>query len=190
MHQEDQHQAATDARRPLQAIAPGPAQAIVFNHSILNSLAVGDGNATTPYPLRVQTPAGPVWHRFTYDGYGEQRNGDDWDLFFDNPARQTRGRLWPLLTGERGEYELIAGRSASTYLNTIGNTANDGLMLPEQVWDDQPPAGNVPGAQTRSSAPLAWTHGQFVRLAWSIDAGGPIERPSIVACRYQRERCP
>ena len=45
-----------------------------------------------------------MWHRFTYDGYGEQADGRDWDLFFDNPARQTFGRAWPLLAGERGEY--------------------------------------------------------------------------------------
>jgi glucoamylase len=158
--------------------------------TILNSLDVGDGNASTPYPLKVNMPSGPVWHRFTYDGYGEQLNGDDWNLFFNNPARQTRGRLWPLLSGERGEYELIAGRSADLYLDTIANTANDGLMLPEQVWDDVPPPGQQSGKGTRSATPLAWTHGQFVRLAWSIDAGLPIERPSIVACRYQQEQCP
>ncbi|HEY6776841.1 MAG TPA: glycoside hydrolase family 15 protein [Thermoleophilaceae bacterium] len=160
------------------------------DQTILNSLDVGDGNETTPYPLKVDTPSGPVWHRFTYDGYGEQADGRDWDLFFDNPARQTRGRLWPLLTGERGEYELISGRSANPFLRTIANTANDGLMLPEQVWDDQPPPGERSGKGTRSATPLAWTHGQFVRLAWSIDAGLPIERPSIVACRYQQELCP
>ena len=160
------------------------------DQTILNSLDVGDGNETTPYPLKVDTPSGPVWHRFTYDGYGEQADGRDWDLFFDNPARQTRGRLWPLLTGERGEYELISGRSANPFLRTIANTANDGLMLPEQVWDDQPPPGERSGKGTRSATPLAWTHGQFVRLAWSIDAGRPIERPSIVACRYQQELCP
>jgi glucoamylase len=158
------------------------------DQTILNSLAVGDGNATTPYPLKVDTPSGPVWHRFTYDGYGEQPDGGDWDLF-DTRARQTRGRLWPLLTGERGEYELIAGRSADPYLRTIGNTANDGLMLPEQVWDDVPPPGEQSGEGTRSATPLAWTHGEFVRLAWSIDAGTPIERPAIVACRYLQELC-
>ena len=32
-------------------------------------------------------------------------------------------------------------------------------------------------------------HGQLIRLAWSIDAGEPIERPSIVACRYTGEGC-
>ena len=156
--------------------------------TVLNSLLVGDSQSA--YPLLVNTPSGPVWHRFTFDGYGEQADGRDWDLFFDNPARQTRGRLWPLLTGERGEYELIAGRSANLFLDTIANTANDGLMLPEQVWDDQPPPGEVSGKGTRSATPLAWTHGQFIRLAWSIDAGRPIERPSIVACRYQQELCP
>lgn len=158
------------------------------DQTVRNSLIVGD--QTSAYPLRVDTPSGPVWHRFTYDGYGEQADGRDWELFFDNPARQTRGRLWPLLSGERGEYELIAGRRADPFLRTIANTANDGLMLPEQVWDDQPAPGELPGQGTRSATPLAWTHGQFVRLAWSIDAGLPIERPSIVACRYQKELCP
>ena len=46
------------------------------------------------------------------------------------------------------------------------------------------------GEGTRSATPLAWTHAQFVRLAWSIQAGQPIERPSIVACRYQKQLCP
>jgi glucoamylase len=39
-----------------------------------------------------------------------------------------------------------------------------------------------------SATPLAWTHAQFIRLAWSIDAGRPVERLSIVACRYAK-RC-
>lgn len=158
------------------------------DQTVRNSLLVGDSQSA--YPLKVDTPSGPVWHRFTFDGYGEQADGGDWDLFFDNPARQTRGRLWPLLSGERGEYELIAGGNADTYLDTIANTANDGLMLPEQVWDDQPPPGEQSGKGTRSATPLAWTHAQFVRLAWSIQDGEPIERPAIVACRYQQELCP
>jgi len=35
---------------------------------------------------------------------------------------------------------------------------------------------------------VAWTHAQFIRLAWSIDAGRPVERPDVVACRYAK-RC-
>jgi glucoamylase len=70
--------------------------------TVLNSLKVGDD------VLKVMTPSGPVWHRFTHDGYGETAGGGDWDIF-PTAERQTYGRLWPLLTGERGEYELLAG---------------------------------------------------------------------------------
>jgi glucoamylase len=60
-------------------------------------------------------------------------------------------------------------------------------MLPEQVWDEFPPSGKSGfpiGEGTFSATPLAWTHAQFVRLAWSIQAGRPVEQPSIVAERY------
>jgi glucoamylase len=144
---------------------------------IRNSLTVTDN------VLRVRTPNGPVWHRFTFDGYGETATGADWDIF-PTKENQTLGRLWPILTGERGEYQLLAGRSAKPYLRTIARTANDGLMLPEQVWDGRPPAGQPVGEGTRSATPLAWTHGQFVRLVWSIARGKPVERPCIVAKRY------
>jgi glucoamylase len=156
--------------------------------TVVNSLRVADETSTEP--IAVDTASGRIWRRFTYDGYGEQRDGGDWDLFA-TPARQTLGRAWPLLAGERGEYELIAGRRATSHLRTIADTANDGLMLPEQVWDGRPPTGpGFPsGENTRSATPLAWTHAQFIRLAWSIDAGEPIERPSIVACRYTGEEC-
>jgi glucoamylase len=59
----------------------------------------------------------------------------------------------------------------------------------EPVWDNQPPSGQPgfpPGEGTLSATPLAWSHAQFVRLAWSIDAGHPVEQPTIVACRYVR----
>jgi glucoamylase len=149
--------------------------------TVLNSLAVGDEQLAT------DTPSGRIWHRFTFDGYGETATGGDWNIF-PTAEGQTLGRVWPLLTGERGEYELIAGRDARPHLATIANTANDGLMLPEQVWDGRPP-GAEPGKGTRSATPLAWTHAQFVRLAWSIQAGEPIERPAIVACRYTATDC-
>ena len=105
------------------------------------------------------------------------------DLALVDVARE-RGR-----TDKARAYELLAGEDAQPRLRTIANTANDGLMLPEQVWDDQPPPGETSGEGTRSATPLAWTHAQFVRLAWSIDAGEPIERPSIVACRYTGTDC-
>jgi glucoamylase len=155
------------------------------DQTVLNSLQVGD--ATSAEPLAVDTPSGRIWRRFTFDGYGEQADGGDWDIF-PTAARQTAGRAWPILTGERGEYDLLSGRDALPHLRTMARTANDGLMLPEQVWDGRPPSGD-PGKGTRSATPLAWTHAQFVRLAWSIQGGAPVERPDIVACRYAPADC-
>jgi glucoamylase len=56
--------------------------------------------------------------------------------------------------------------------------------LPEQVWGQNPPSGQpgfVPGPPTFSATPLAWTHAQLIRLAWSISAGRPVEQPALVA---------
>jgi glucoamylase len=149
---------------------------------ILNTLAVVDQR------LRRTTPNGPFWHRFTYDGYGERSNGAGWVLTKEG-SRLTFGRLWPIFAGERGEYELLAGRPAEAYLKAMADAGNGGGMIPEQVWDGRPPTRYPAGEGTFSATPLAWSHAQLVRLAWSIEAGAPVEQPSIVACRYVRE-CP
>ncbi len=141
--------------------------------------------------LGVDTPAGEFWHRFNHDGYGETLDGRPFG------TNDGLGRLWPIFAGERGEYELAASElsgevaanraAAMKRLNAMANTANDGLMLPEQVWDNTAPAatdGNLPGTGTGSATPLGWTHAQFIRLAWSIDAGYPVERPTPVSCHY------
>jgi glucoamylase len=62
--------------------------------TVLNSLVVGDqasGNRPDEESLRVETKNGQVWRRFTYDGYGERRDGGDSDIF-PTSARQTLGR--------------------------------------------------------------------------------------------------
>ena len=139
--------------------------------------------------LAVDTPHGTFWHRFSFDGYGETRTGAPWRLTKDNSFR-TVGRAWPIFAGERGEYELLAGQDATTRLRAIAGAANDGQMLPEQVWDGQPPFGrHRVGEGTFSATPLVWTHAQFVRLALSIQAGAPVEQPRVVACRYVRDDC-
>jgi glucoamylase len=134
------------------------------------------------------------WHRYNRDGYGEQPDGRPWDIGFppaplNSPwsSQATIGRIWPIFAGERGEYELAAGRSAAARVTAMTDTANDGYLLPEQVWDAFPPSGSDGFAAmtgTLSATPLAWSHAQFIRLAWSITAGAPVEQPSIVACRY------
>lgn len=146
--------------------------------------------------LRVETSKGPFWHRYTLDGYGEARDGGQWEISKPGSAA-TVGRAWPLLAGERGEYELAAGRveEARALLRTVARSGTPSGMLPEQVWDLAPPAtggpdGEVPGTPTRSATPLGWTHAQLVRLAWSLDAGRPVETPRVVACRYNVAPCP
>jgi glucoamylase len=133
--------------------------------------------------LGVDTPNGRFWHRYSFDGYGETPDGGPF------PGPGNTGRLWPIFAGERGEYELAAGdrAAARARLGAMAATAGDGLMLPEQVWDEHPPSGTPgfpPGEGTGSATPLGWTHAQFIRLAWSIDAGRPVERPDVVSCRY------
>ncbi len=150
--------------------------------TILNTIAVVDQQ------LAVDTPNGRFWHRANFDGYGEQLNGKPWDSFPPD-TRATRGRAWPIFAGERGEYNLAAGGTANAQLAAMAGAANEGGLIPEQVWDDQPPSGTPgfpKGEGTLSATPLAWSHAQFVRLAWSIEAGHPIEQPSLVACRYVR----
>jgi glucoamylase len=142
--------------------------------------------------LGEKTPAGEFWHRYNFDGYGEQADGSGWNIGFPAGSGATRGRLWPLFAGERGEYEIAAGRPADARLAAMAATANSGGLLAEQVWDNSPPAGRpgfAPGTPTFSATPLGWAHGQYVRLAWSLREQRSISTPSVVACRYLHTEC-
>ncbi|MFI6030100.1 glycoside hydrolase family 15 protein [Amycolatopsis magusensis] len=150
---------------------------------IRNSLAVVDRE------ISYTTPTGQFWHRYTGDGYGERADGSQWEMELPPGSRQTFGRLWPLLAGERGEYELANGElgAAKRRLRDLGRVAGTGDTMPEQVWDENAPSGR-PGFPTgkgnQSATPLAWTHAQFVRLAWSVQEKKVIEQPAAVRCRY------
>ena len=130
----------------------------------------------------VTAPNGDVyWHRYNHDSYGEsQDDGAGWPANHGHPT----GRAWPLLSGERGEYALASGQSATSYLKSMADAANEGHFVPEQVWDRTDQFGFVFGRPTGSAAPLNWAEAQFVRLAQSADAGRPVDTPSIVATRY------
>ncbi|WP_224449625.1 glycoside hydrolase family 15 protein [Haloprofundus salilacus] len=139
--------------------------------------------------IRVDTPYGPAFYRYNGDGYGEQggdEEGAPWSI-----ETKGQGRLWPIFTGERGEYELLAGTedgllAPENLLKTMAAFANSGRMLAEQVWDrDQETEYNWEfGEGTGSATPLAWSMAQYVRLAHGIDAGKPVEMPAAVAERY------
>jgi glucoamylase len=150
---------------------------------VRNTLAVVDRQ------LSYRTPRGRFWHRFTFDGYGETVDGAPWDFTFPADSRITRGRGWPIFNGERGEYAVAAGHlgAAREQLRTMAAAAGQGLMIAEQVWDNQPPSGRpgfTPGTGTMSATPLVWSHAQFVRLAVDISTRALTDRPGAVACRY------
>jgi glucoamylase len=148
--------------------------------AVVNTLGVVDAQ------LGVLTERGRFWHRASFDGYGEKANGDPWEFPLPDDSLITRGRAWPLLGGERGEYQLAAGDRVGAYrqLATMARAAGPGFMLPEQVWDLAAPPGFTPGTPTFSATPLVWTHAQYVRLALNAAAGRVLEQPAIVAQRY------
>ena len=144
--------------------------------------------------LKVNTPNGEAWYRYNHDAYGEMDDGRKWNY---NAKYSGRGRLWTLLTGERGEYELALGdkKTAQTRLDAMQRFANDGLMIPEQIWDrDESSKFKVPsskavfGEGAGSATPLCWSMAQFIRLARNLQAGRNLETPDIVAARYLRQK--
>jgi len=141
--------------------------------------------------IRVEMGPGAGFYRYNGDGYGERKRGDQgapWTV--ENAGK---GRVWPLLTGERGEYALRADDDDLTpelCLRTIQHFANSGRMLPEQVWDREHGTdyGWEIGQGTGSATPLAWAMAQYVRLAHGISAGRPVETPAFVEERYREHR--
>jgi glucoamylase len=138
--------------------------------------------------LKVRTPNGPFWHRFTFDGYGETRDGGEWRIT-DPDTFTTLGRAWPLLAGERGEYAVTARANGLPFLRSMARASGPSDMLAEQVWDNRPPTGRAccpSGEGTRSATPLVWSHAGLVRLAWTIQRGEPVDQQRVVARRYVR----
>ena len=144
---------------------------------ILGSLKLADAL------LRTDTPTGPVWHRYLGDGYGEHADG----RAFDGTGI---GRGWPLLTGERGHYEIEAGNDPLPYLAAMAAMASPGGMIPEQVWDAEPlPERRLfPGRASGSAMPLAWAHAEFVKLLMSRQINRPFDRPRAMWQRYRARR--
>jgi glucoamylase len=133
--------------------------------------------------LKVRTPSGVSWRRHSNDSYGEHDDGRAFDGY-------GRGRAWPLLTGERGHYEVARGKDPLPYLVAMARMASSGGMLPEQVWDGAPipERGLVPGRPTGAAMPLARAHAEFIKLVASRGLGHAFDRPQAVWERYRGER--
>ncbi len=132
--------------------------------------------------LRVECPQGPCWRRYNHDGYGEQNGGGPF-------LHYGQGRAWPLLTGERGHYELAAGHDVRPFLAAMEGFASPGGMLPEQVWEERQPlktsAGPVNlGDPAGSAMPLAWAHAEYIKLVRSARDGRVFDRIAAVEARY------
>ena len=133
--------------------------------------------------LKVELPAGPCWHRYSGDGYGEHADGSP----FDGTGQ---GRAWPLLTGERAHHALAAGDrpAAERLLATLEALAGDGDLLPEQTWDaaDLPARALLRGRPAGSAMPLVWAHAEHLKLLRSLADGRVFDTPPQPVARYLR----
>ncbi len=161
------------------------------------------GDLRVRYDFTPRGSAGPVypgWRRYSHDGYGE-RTDDGSNFREDHPAN--RGRVWPIFTGERGHYELEKAKALgggtvtadqvaalrATYVEAMEAFANEGLMIPEQVWDGEgsnATHGYRLGEGTNSATPLAWSHAEYVKLVRSLADRNTWDSYDIVRERYSR----
>ena len=131
--------------------------------------------------LKVETPFGACWRRYNRDGYGEHSDGAP----FDGAGE---GRPWPLLSAERAHYELAAGRSAEAarLMLAMARFANEGGMMPEQIWDapDIPAKELFFGRPSGAAMPLVWAHAEYIKLLRSLKEDRVFDLPSQAAERY------
>jgi glucoamylase len=144
---------------------------------------IEDSLAVVDAVLKKEFPGGPCWRRYNHDGYGQCDNGDPF-------LGYGRGRPWPLLTGERGHYELAAGRAAGPYLRAMENFATPTRLLAEQLWDlpDIPGQLLFYGKPTGAAMPLMWAHAEYIKLLRSTADGSVFDLIPEVADRYLRPR--
>jgi glucoamylase len=145
---------------------------------IVSSLARVDAQ------LLFMAPGGPAWRRYIGDSYGEHPDGSPWN-------GTGVGRPWPVLTGERGQYEFISGHTSRVVdlARAMEAFAGPGLMLPEQIWDGTPipERGLRPGTPTNSASPLGWAHAEYLKLLSTIANSSCGDLLPIVRQRYVGE---
>jgi glucoamylase len=166
-------------------ISTDPLQLVRYGLRAPDDPIMRDTVAIVDAMLKTETPLGPGWHRYNDDGYGEHDDGSP----FDGTGR---GRIWPLLAGERGHYELAAGREdeALRLLRTMSAMSGRCGLIPEQVWDSAAieRTNLAPGRPSGSAMPLVWAHGEFIKLAASLQLRRPSDRPEQVWLRYGGKR--
>jgi len=156
-----------------------------------------DDNLRTAYLFDMPGMDEPArgFRRYGNDGYGE--DGELGTHYHERGGANTpgqRGRVWPFLTGEYGHFMIDVAKADGVeptrvrelYLASMEAFANDGLMLPEQVWDGvgPNPFGYTIGEGTDSATPLAWAHAEYIKLLRSLSDGEVWDRYDVVYERY------
>lgn len=177
--------AAEDTRLAIHLISPDALALVRFGIRAANDPRIRDTVTVIDTLLKVETPFGPTWHRYNDDGYGEHADGAP----FDGTGI---GRGWPLLTGERAHYELAGGRieSAKKLLGVFESFANEGGLIPEQVWDtsDIPDRELQFGRPSGSAMPLVWAHAEYLKLRRTLRDGRLFDLPPQTVQRYIIEK--
>ena len=115
------------------------------------------------------------------------------------------GHLWPVLSAERAEYLIGAGRSPSAraeagrLLDGMARTGSGVGLIPEQAWENPDlaasPFGTPPGCASigftdgeaaGSASPLTWSAASFTRLATNLRTGRLADQPRDTVNRYLR----
>jgi glucan 1,4-alpha-glucosidase len=160
-----------------------------------NDPAVTESLPVVDATIESNTPSGSGWHRYNGDGYGDgATDGHPWA-----PTDQGTGHVWPVLTEERGEYDLAAGDPTTgvSLLNTMRQFRSGVGLIPEQDWETQnlaaspfgtdPTAasiGFIDGQPAGSAAPLTWAAGAYVRLLRDLASQQILDRPADTYNRY------
>ena len=174
--------------------------------SIQASLRVLDAPHADNLRVRYEFENGHLgWRRYGNDGYGEDgAAGTNYHEIDGGNTPGQRGRVWPFFSGERAHFEFgelqslqadflprhpvvqTVVRRIEGLVASMEAFANEGLSLPEQVWDNvgPNPFGYEFGEGTNSATPLAWTHAEYIKLLRSKRDGAVWDRCSIVEERY------
>ena len=166
-------------------VSPDALALVRFGLRAADDLRMVDTAKVIDQLLKIETPNGPTWHRYNQDRYGEHADGSPFD-------GSGIGRGWPLLSAERGHFELAAGRlsSAKRMAAAVEGFANESGLIPEQVWD----SANVPehglywGRPSGSAMPLVWAHAEYLKLRRSLNDGRVFDLPPQPVRRYLQQQ--
>lgn len=127
---------------------------------------IADSLPEVDFETSVEFPQGSGFHRYNHDGYGEKADGS---TFLADPYFTGIGRVWPILSGERGHYTIARGIESAPYVAVMESFATDARTLSEQVWDspDLPAQKLYRGEATNAACPLSWSAAEYLNLVRS-----------------------